>query len=386
MNKAILIVFLGMISFLAFPGCSGIKMLMKTEAPEAPECTNDECVWIFDSYQPSQWEQEWRRGEETGERRDRECEVLATPEETLRSKRLIAAVTGLVLRGEPMPSESITLFSRMVYALRCGPDFKDTGRRRVQLIEPLIGILRDPLTICPPGEGAKDALYESFGPAEDAIQSKRFLLIRPAAPWTDTPDDSHSWRIGGFNPGPVEPKRCRAPMNFAFDLGASFYDNWHGDKSAASTLWLVDRFQRHNVSFDWIVSFELEKFDPDQIYANIPKDILPHYLYFNQGVESDPEGKWNPWRILMSMGVNPRDYVAVKLDIDAPEIEQALIEQLQNNPKIRLLVDEVFFEHHVNVKAMWQYWGTDKSPVTIKDSMRIFSDLRSKGVRMHSWP
>jgi hypothetical protein len=102
-------------------------------------------------------------------------------------------------------------------------------------------------------------------------------------------------------------------------------------------------------------------------------------------VDKSPNGKWNPWRILQGMGMTPNDYIVIKLDIDVPEIEKTLIDQLVNEPRIRLLVDEMFFEQHVNVKAMWKLWGTDNS-LTMLDTYRLFGYLRSKGVRMHSWP
>jgi hypothetical protein len=361
----------------------------KVSADAVPD--SGACVWVFESYESSHWENEWRRGEESGEYRfivRDECDVLAQANEVKRSVQLITAVTSLMLHGTPVLPESIKLFSRMVYARRCGPELKDTGRRRVQLIEPLVGILRDPLTICKKPLDVPDEVYESFSLGESAIQSKRHLLTGPMAPWTETPDDPNSWRVGGFAPWAGDEAgsgNSRRGQTILMDIGASLYDNWFGDPATVSALWFVDRFKRHNLSFDWIVSFDIEKFDPDELYRNVPPEVLPHYIYFNQGVEATPGAKWNPWRILRGMSITPEDYVAVKLDIDMPEIENALMDQLQKDPKIRLLVDEMFYEHHVNVRAMWRYWGTEIT-YTMPDTYRLFGDLRSKGVRMHSWP
>ena len=350
----------------------------------------DNCVWVFYSYEPSSWEMEWRRGEDSGERRDQECEVLAQPEEVKRSVQLITAIYNVVTLGKSAPPpESIDLFSRMIYARRCGEKREDTGQRRVQLIEPLVGILRDPLTICPQPVGVDKQIYNLFGPGENAIQSKRHFLLGPLAPWTDTPNNPKSWRVGGFDPWGASAVSRRQPcvrLNVLMDIGASLYADWGGNTAAVSALWFVERFKQRQLAFDWIVSFEIEKHDPDDIYRNVPDDVLPHYLYFNQGVEKSPNGRWNPWRILQGMSVTPDDYVVVKLDIDVPEIENPLINQLMEAEDIRSLVDEVFFEHHVNVKAMWMCWGTSTSSLTMKDSYRLFADLRSVGVRMHSWP
>jgi hypothetical protein len=345
----------------------------------------DGCVWTFARYEPSTWERQWYDGELSGERRDRECEVLATREELDRSVRLIRAVNGIMLNGESIPTDSIELFSRMVYTQRCGE--KKTGRSRAQLIEPLVGILRDPLTICPRPEGVPLDVYTTFQKDESWVQSKRHFVLGPAAPWSDTPNNLHSWRIGGFGPwvkGKSESLRTRQTL--LFDIGASVYEGWHGNKSAVGALWLVDRANRQKVGFDWIVSFEYEKVDPDLVFASVPSELLPHYIYYNQGVEKAADGKWNPWRILKGMGTTANDYVVVKLDIDNPDIETSLMEQLAVTPSIYGLVDEMFFEHHVNSRPMREFWDAQHSSVLMRDSYRSFTELRSKGVRMHSWP
>ncbi len=348
---------------------------------------HEKCVWAFHAYEPSAWEEEWRAGEESGARKDRECAVLAQDEERRRSRQLIQAIRTLVLEGKAIPRESLGLFSRMIYARRCGPQLKDTGERRVQLIEPLVGLLRDPLTICPESEA--DAAAIPFDSGEDAIQAKRHLLIGPAAPWTETPANPASWRLGGFEPWAIDSRNCAEPrtrQNMLVDMGASLYGKWKDDPNAVGALWFVDRYLRHRMSFDRIVSYEIEKHDPDAIYRNVPDELLPHYIYYNQGIEAAPNGKWNPWRILRGMGVTQQDYVVLKLDIDVPDIEGPLMQQLVDDGSLQLLVDEMFFEHHVSVQAMWKLWGSQQFPQSLKDSYRLFRYLRSRGIRMHSWP
>jgi hypothetical protein len=282
-----------------------------------------------------------------------------------------------------IPPESIDLFSRMIYTRRCGPNKVDTGERRVQIIEPLVGILRDPLSICPRPRSIIPETAEAFGPLDNNEQSKRHLLPAPLAPWSDTPKNAKSWRVGGMAPwAPGTPAR----QNILIDIGASLYGGWNSNSAAVGAAWFVERFKRHHLAFDWIISYEIEKHDPDEIFKDVPDDVLPHYLYFNQGVVAEPGARWNPWRILKEMSISNQDYVALKLDIDVPDIEDRLIAQLMNDDTIRQRVDEVFFEHHVNVNAMRRFWGTVNLPITMKDSYRLFLALRRKGIRMHSWP
>ena len=350
----------------------------------AAKAQSTDCVWTFDSYESSAWEKEWIAGEESGKRKDLECEMLAEKDEADRSVRLIKAVTGIVLdSASTMPPDTISLFSRMIYARRCGPDKVDTGERRVQLIEPLIGILRDPLSICPRPPSVPAEVHSTFGPLENDEQSKRHLLPGPLAPWSDTPNDPKSWHMNGMDTWTTS---THTPQKVLIDMGASLYSNWHNNLSAVGASWFVERFKRHHLAFDWIVSYEIEKHEFDEIYKDVPDDVLPHYLYYNHGVVAAPGARWNPWRILKGMSVTPGDYVAVKLDIDVPDIEASLMDQLAKDDALRQRVDEVFFEHHVNVKVMVPYWGTGDLSTTLKDSYSMFLALRIKGIRMHAWP
>jgi hypothetical protein len=347
-----------------------------------------ECAWVFAEYQPSQWESEWKKGVESGDRRDRECEILATPAEAERSVRLIRSIRGLMEKKTIPPAESIDLFSRMAYAQVCGPAEKPTGRKRVQLIEPLVGIVRDPLSICPKPASVPQDVYQTYGSLEDDLQSKRFLLLGPAAPWTEISKKPQPWHVGGFEPWTKETnsREPRSRQNVLIDMGASTFGAWNGQETFVGARWFVDRYQKLGLSFDWLVSYEYEKQEPDNIYKDVPPDLLPHYIYYNKGVEKAPDGKWNPWRILRGSGVTRNDYVVVKLDIDTPEIENDLADQVLSDPRNTVLVDEFFYEHHTNTKSMHGYWHTEKSTILLKDTYKNFTALRSKGVRMHSWP
>jgi hypothetical protein len=267
------------------------------------------------------------------------------------------------LQGRPIPRDDVPLFSRMIYSVQCGGRVSESA----ELIEPLIGILRDPLTICPRPPGVPEDLYRDFPAGESALQSKRHLLPMAAA--------------GGLGRRYFEGKQ-----SILIDIGASNYASWEADPAAIGAKWFVDRYAHAGWSFDWIISYEAEKYSADDVFRTVPPEIIPHYVYYNQPVESAPAGKWNPWRILKGARVGPDDYVVVKLDIDAPAIENSLVDQVMTDPVLRGLIDEMFYEHHVNAKAMWPHWKTQQEKAILADSYRNFTRLRNAGVRMHSWP
>jgi hypothetical protein len=126
----------------------------------------------------------------------------------------------------------------------------------------------------------------------------------------------------------------------------------------------------------------------------------------------------------------PGDFVVFKLDIDNAAVEMPILRALTEDPAAVKLVDEFFFEHRgstpfgltwftyfcrrvrthtlqtckrsvcsrrpqpqpplpppdVDFPPMRPYWGDtlDKN-MGLAESMRLFLDIRKKGIRAHSW-
>jgi hypothetical protein len=77
----------------------------------------------------------------------------------------------------------------------------------------------------------------------------------------------------------------------------------------------------------------------------------------------------------------------VKLDIDSPLIENALVAQLLASKPTQDLVDEMFYEHQVHMHLMRAHWYKHKPLIgTLRNSYDNVAALRRAGVRMHSWP
>lgn len=107
-------------------------------------------------------------------------------------------------------------------------------------------------------------------------------------------------------------------------------------------------------------------------------------LTFYDGVPitADPDAEHNPVRRIISE-CKAEDFCAFKLDIDAPDIELPIVEQILASTEAASVLDEFFFEHHVS-GIMELGWGHDVNG-TFADSYDMFTKLRKMGVRAHSW-
>ncbi|CAD7943134.1 unnamed protein product [Amoebophrya sp. A120] len=81
------------------------------------------------------------------------------------------------------------------------------------------------------------------------------------------------------------------------------------------------------------------------------------------------------------------DYVLLKLDIDTPAVEQAIIQKLLSVPGNFYGITELAWEHHVQNPLMQPSgWGDGVDHTKdIADSLRQFQQLRHRGIRAHSW-
>jgi hypothetical protein len=204
-----------------------------------------------------------------------------------------------------------------------------------------------------------------FSDMESFVQAKRFLLMQHA----------------------VAPPTALAGVRrrLLFDLGASTYDGWLGGHDAVGSKWFVAQLAAFQLSFDHIYAYELQPHTRAEIEANMPADILAKYTYINSGVSAVVGAADNPWTTLLAQAAVD-DYVVVKLDIDTPAIEQALFDQVRHDASVRQLIDEMFYEHHVNCKVMNPYWNLWHSQDRLFHTYEMFLAMRHTGLRMHSWP
>jgi hypothetical protein len=168
------------------------------------------------------------------------------------------------------------------------------------------------------------------------------------------------------------------------DMGASL--EYHENLGKLSPpVYLQELYQRFGLPFDHIYAFEKKLQDPTAVVKSVPENLLGAYHWFNVGVASDPNSKFNPLRILLQ-NFDQDDLVVIKLDIDTPSIEIPLANQLRDDHRFHKLVDHFYFEHHVRMQPISQIWTKRHSSGSIQDSIKLFSDLRKHGIAAHSWP
>ena len=177
------------------------------------------------------------------------------------------------------------------------------------------------------------------------------------------------------------------------DMGASL--TFHGQHHASPVLELMDLYRQFGFYFDHIYAYEqsLAK-SPDAVHDRVPDHWQAAYHWINVGVtDNTTNHKRNPWQMLLDH-YKEDDLIVVKLDIDTPLLEKALVEQLVADPRLGRLVDHFYFEMHVNQQEMAVNWGfasmenssnTGDLRDTVADALHIFRQLREQGIAAHFW-
>lgn len=171
---------------------------------------------------------------------------------------------------------------------------------------------------------------------------------------------------------------------FMIDAGAS-------QSYEVSTNYFVCAYSQRGIQMDRIYSYEYRKYDPERWWASVPSNLIDKVNFRNVPVSSNHESVHNPLNMIKTM-TKPHDYVAFKLDIDSSHIEIPLIIDLLSDVESLKLVDELFFEFHYNCPLMKKInfykapsGYEDKIEMSRVGSLKLFSDLRYKGIRAHYW-
>ena len=272
------------------------------------------------------------------------------------------------------------LYSQMIYDVH-----QETKKKHFDVsvsiyIEPLMALLRDPYSI-PCGKILTRAYPKAQDQATSETQVKRNVLLGPHAPKIIYVDSTP--KCITIHPVPFD--SWRKGRVLVFDLGATLFGTWgKHDVSASAGGWFYYNLKTAGVDISHYYAFEADPKSPLEIWHSIPLELRGKYTYINVPVSGDPNHQDYPWA-LMTQVAFPIDYVIVKVDIDTPDIENAIVDHLLENPKYLRLIDEFFYEHHVDIEPMHQWWGSGQN-LYLADSYRIFTKFREGGVRSHAWP
>ena len=251
-------------------------------------------------------------------------------------------------------------------------------------IEPLVGGLRHPFAVCgsrhdpqqTPGKLINLYRFLLGIPHKLAGDGREFSLNKGYMLPTNMADIRTTRGIDRDSDGPVTWK------SFFFDLGASLYNEGEG---GASQNWFIDTYRQHGIEFDRVIGWEARVYQPERIFEHVPKDVLPRYTYFNVPVNSSKDSEQNPLRFIRAL-VQKEDFVVLKVDIDSPFTELELIKEIITDREgVGILIDEIYFEHHVTGSLMSHSWYRDGMLGDIVESYKLFGLLRRLGIRAHSW-
>lgn len=324
-------------------------------------------TWKFIKYVPSDWEKYWYSNIERFQYEV--CSVLSRAEQINKTIDTLLRITSLQKSIFDKSTRTLPVdqhFSQMHYQSENGSEVLTA----IQSIEPLIGLIRDPLTMCPHVSSVPPDLYLE---GEFALQSKRYLLLAPSSPYRIS-GSSVSTTVSVIPPWLYKP----GSLKILIDIGSSYFQSRNGNTAEIGTKWFYDYFKAKDIQFDRIIAFEYQPLDTRRVWNELPDDVFPIYTFINVGVE-EKESKYNPWKMVEAIA-KPSDYVVLKLDIDKPPLESALMKQLlADSNRAKYLIDELFFEKHVSADK-------NSKEDKLKDSYDLFTKLRQLGVRMHGWP
>lgn len=76
----------------------------------------------------------------------------------------------------------------------------------------------------------------------------------------------------------------------------------------------------------------------------------------------------------------------MKIDIDNDQVEWDLVMQILQDVAVSSLIDELYFEHHVEYSPLeMRGWLLDDKIMNITESYQVFTNLRKAGIRARSW-
>ena len=265
------------------------------------------------------------------------------------------------------------------------------GAPGAAVLEPLFGVLRDPRWLCEMSGTLQHRIRDLSRAVSDELGSP------PYNPWVVGENRPSTTELGHYflldadalgtfarlsaAAAAAAPAGEAPPRALYFDAGASFWGDGFGLKQ------VLAHYAAMGLPFDEVFAWESSRsYNGGDFFADAPPRTQHATHYVNMPVVTVPGDRNNPLSAI-ALVARPQDYVVFKLDVDNSAVELALTEQLISNATLLALVDEFFFEDHVDVREMHTVWSEFiGSGRTLRDSYELFGRLRAAGVRAHSYP
>ena len=255
--------------------------------------------------------------------------------------------------------------------------FPGAGDQTVRL-EPLAGFLRDPRTSCRGVSSLQPAIsYASEDAKGHIFLDKQFYTEVARALRTAQGE-------------------ARRPRVLLFDIGST---RWFAAGEGAETghrgiHWFVDTYARLGLPFDDIYAWEARPTAAAEYFKGMPLSVVARTHFLNLPVRAASGAAAGDGSLpddiiaFIKTAAQPGDFVVLKLDIDAEELEERIVLDLMADDAALALIGDFYFEHHVENAVMGPLgWGPAGSHIRdIADSIHLFQALRRRGIRAHSWP
>ena len=319
------------------------------------KCTG--CLPSFRRYEPSTLESRWAVSARS--HAHDLCETIKS-EAPLWQRWLDVAAAAYA--GTALPPVSVadaSIWSTMTVSLG--------GIETIVRLEPLAGFLRDPRETC--NDHGLTPVIARYPDSKQHILLDPIFYHKIAAALTAPTARTHDG--------------TRAPRALLFDLGSTRWQSAPFATGLTGLVWLVDAYARLGVNFDGIYAWEAVGKPARDYFNDMPVEIASRTHFYNLPV-SDVGGEIDDVLAVIKTVALPGDFVVVKLDIDAVHLEERIALRLLEE-EVSELVGDLYFEHHVDQDVMRGWWG----PIDLRDlydSMALFSALRKRGIRAHSWP
>jgi len=287
-------------------------------------------------YLPSEWELQWLNLASS-----RQNTICATIErESSHSKIWLKGIADPdAISLVPLTDQSHdSVHSDFVWSFFRYRDICSWNREEFYIpIEPAVGLLRSPFSAPCTGSAALD------------VQDRNYMFIAPEP-------------LQKFYPG----------RKLLFDLGT-------GASFVSSLGWFADSYAQKGITFDEIWAWEAQETEPHEYWQTVPEEYVSR-LHFYNTYASDQLNPAGPLGILDSR-FKTGDFIVVKLDIDNEILENSIMRKVMS---MKHKIAEFFFEKHFDAPEMHAYFG--KLSTTYNDTLTMFHQFRSLGIRLHYWP